>query len=118
MGLLSDGTTWLATQLADSAGQTVSIRRGQRQAAGITAVQTADDQLAKSIGPVQTDCETTTWLIDKTAYAFGGTASEPQPGDEITTTGETWEVMPIDAAGHVSVWGSGEAWSINCKRVA
>jgi hypothetical protein len=107
--------TWAAQQLATSAGELVTLRRGAQSTASVTAVWQRPQVAALEAEGLGVDYESREWVVAKAAYVFGGTAREPQAGDRIVDADGTWQVLP---EGDGAAWHSdGGDWVITTKLV-
>jgi hypothetical protein len=96
MSMLSDAVEWLSGQLRDSAGVTVSIRRGSTTTSGVTAVMdNANYEVQGDAGTI-TRVRLRDWWIAKADYKISAVVVEPRAGDRlIDSAGEEWELQPI-----------------------
>lgn len=101
MSKMSAALTWAAQHRKAYAAETGVIRRN--------SVETTD--VSMTVGNTVADIEgdrgitvrmnIADFLITASDYAFGGSISEPQRGDEIDYGGKTYQVMPV---------ANGETW--------
>jgi len=115
--MLSDGVTWLATQLRDAAGETVSIRRGSSTTASITAVaDSVNYEVTDDSGIVQR-VRYRDWFIAKTAYAISAVAVIPLAGDRVIGADSVeWELCQVGNRDCYEDWDS-ITWILHTKRV-
>lgn len=115
--LLQTGATWLASQLASHAAQTVTYRRGSRSvsvaATKAPVRRLTDDQFGVL------DIHECDWLIKAESLVLGGSTVEPERGDEITeSSGAKWQVLPIDGEQQARPSDPfAKLWRIHAKRI-
>jgi hypothetical protein len=117
VSFLSDGVTWLATQLREAAGETVGIRRGTIATAGITAVaDSVNYEVTDDMGIVQR-VRYRDWFIAKTDYKISAVAVVPVPGDRVIGSDATeWELSHVGGRDCYEDW-DGITWILHTKRV-
>ena len=122
MSMLSDGVTWLSSQLREAAGVLVSLKRGTATTADITAVMdNANYEIQGDAGTI-TRLRLRDWWIAKTDYEISGVVVEPRSGDRIAEAdGQEWEISPIlgTSLGDRDAYEDwdGNQWWLHSKRV-
>lgn len=119
---VEDGVSWLSGQLQDTAGVTVSIKRGSSTTTGVTAVMdNANYEITGEQGTI-TRVRLRDWWIAQEDYKIAAVAVEPRTGDRIiNSAGEEWEIAPIlnTAKGDMDAFADwdGISWWLHTKRV-
>lgn len=119
MSALSDAITGLAATVKRMAGASVTYSRGSTSNDELTATPTTHDYEVLADDGMPTVVRSTDWLFTTSDLTLSETAITPRPGDRITSSGSTYEVMPIGTK-PCSAWvdSTGIITRVHTKKVA
>lgn len=102
--LFQTGSSWLATQLANYASQSVTLKRGT-QSASISATPGGKIELQEADTEFYVERQQLDWLITAAAYKVAGVAVEPKRADILEwTTGGVTHKFVVTAQGNEPVY--------------
>ena len=117
MTWFSDGLAWMVDNLADTAGETVTLSRAS-DTTEITAVAVASGDEASGGKVAASNYWDREWLVKKADYEIDSAAVTPQSGDRITDgNSDVWEVMLGGKRPELVQHAGGYAWVVKTKRI-